>query len=170
MGDEISKANYDAEDFRLFQQRLDLETDFVRQLFAEKRFDNQRCRVGYELELCLLAKDLVPVRIRIGHLARQFLLQRVNSPLFESLDQRIDRLLRRDVALETLAIERDLTQPDPCIFVQLLLQREDIGHASIVGPGGIPAPAASESNAFPARAQPEQPGPVRVKRTRSAER
>ena len=54
MGDEISKANYDAEDFRLFQQRLEQETDFVRQLFAEKRFDNQQCKLGYELELCLL--------------------------------------------------------------------------------------------------------------------
>lgn len=54
MGEEISKEKYAAEDFRLFQLRLNQETELVRQLFAAKRFDNRNRKIGYELELCLL--------------------------------------------------------------------------------------------------------------------
>jgi len=57
MGDEVSKDHFEARDFERFQERLEAEMDFVRQLFAERRFDNQTRRLGYELELCLLDAD-----------------------------------------------------------------------------------------------------------------
>lgn len=76
MGDEISKENYDAKDFRLFQHRLDQETEFVRRLFAEKRFDNQRYKLGYELELCLLDSTGQPAPLI------QQVLDNADNPLF----------------------------------------------------------------------------------------
>ena len=53
MGEEINKQNFDEKDYARFHQRLVEETEFVRSLFAEKAFDNQTRKLGYELELCL---------------------------------------------------------------------------------------------------------------------
>lgn len=54
MGDEISKHSFSEKDYRRFQEKLDLEMDYVRQLFALQRFDNRQRKLGYELEICLL--------------------------------------------------------------------------------------------------------------------
>ena len=60
MGDEVNKDHFDVEDFQRFQEKLDAEMDFVRQLFAQRRFDNETRKLGYELELCLLDADGSP--------------------------------------------------------------------------------------------------------------
>jgi gamma-glutamyl:cysteine ligase YbdK (ATP-grasp superfamily) len=57
MGDEVSKRRFSEKDNRRFQRKLALEMDYVRQLFAEQRFDNRQRKLGYELELCLLDED-----------------------------------------------------------------------------------------------------------------
>jgi gamma-glutamyl:cysteine ligase YbdK (ATP-grasp superfamily) len=54
MGDEISKTRFSRDDYLRFGRRLEQETDFVRELFAQERFGNSSRRLGYELELCLL--------------------------------------------------------------------------------------------------------------------
>jgi len=41
MGGEIGKDHFEEKDFKLFQQKLEQEMDFMRQLFAENRFDNE---------------------------------------------------------------------------------------------------------------------------------
>ena len=76
MGDEVSKDHFNPEDYRLFQQKLDEETEFVRALFAEKRFDNATRKMGYELELCLVDSDGLPAPFN------QQILEKANNPLF----------------------------------------------------------------------------------------
>ena len=53
MGEEIHQSHFEQADYDRFQERLELETEVVRGLFARKEFDNQSRRLGYELELCL---------------------------------------------------------------------------------------------------------------------
>ncbi len=56
MGDEINQQKFDEKDYQHFHQRLLEETEFVRSLFAQRAFDNQTRKLGYELELCLVDK------------------------------------------------------------------------------------------------------------------
>ncbi|MEM7565401.1 MAG: glutamate--cysteine ligase, partial [Pseudomonadota bacterium] len=53
MGEEIQKESFTQSDYDRFQQRLEQETEFLRGLFEQSRFNNQSRRLGYELELCL---------------------------------------------------------------------------------------------------------------------
>lgn len=76
MGDEVSKDHFNPEDYQLFQQKLDAETEFVRSLFAENRFDNVTRKLGYELELCLIDADGLPAPLN------QQILERADNPLF----------------------------------------------------------------------------------------
>jgi gamma-glutamyl:cysteine ligase YbdK (ATP-grasp superfamily) len=76
MGDEVSKDHFSAKDYRRFEQKLAEEMDFVRQLFAEQRFDNISRRLGYELELCLLDHQGKPAGLN------HQVLQQADNPLF----------------------------------------------------------------------------------------
>lgn len=60
MGNEVYKDHFDAEDYIRFQQKLDQEMQFVRQLFADNNFDKQTRKLGYELELCLVDQQGAP--------------------------------------------------------------------------------------------------------------
>jgi hypothetical protein len=60
MGDEVSRENFSASDYRRFAERLDAEMAFVRELFANDAFDNSTNCLGYELELCLVKPDGSP--------------------------------------------------------------------------------------------------------------
>ena len=53
MGEEIQKEHFEQADYDRFQQRLEQETELVRELFAKRAFDNESRMLGYELELCL---------------------------------------------------------------------------------------------------------------------
>ena len=75
MGDEIHQDHFDADDYRLFQQRLEQEMAFVRELFAARRFDQKGRNVGYELELCLLDQNGFPAP------CNQQVLQKADNPL-----------------------------------------------------------------------------------------
>ncbi len=76
MGDEVSKDHFSARDYQRFEKKLAVEMDFVRQLFAEQRFDNLSRRLGYELELCLLDYQGKPVGLN------HEVLQQADNPLF----------------------------------------------------------------------------------------
>ena len=76
MGGEISKQRFGNEDYQRFQARLELETDFVRELFRQRRFDNEARRLGYELELCLLNDDGEPAA------CNDVLLEEAHNPHF----------------------------------------------------------------------------------------
>ena len=76
MGDEVDKDHYEEADYLLFQQKLDEEMAFVRQLFADGRFDQNTRKLGYELELCLLDEDGTPAPCN-----RQ-VLEKAANPLF----------------------------------------------------------------------------------------
>jgi hypothetical protein len=109
MGDEISKETYDAKDFRLFQHRLDQETEFVRRLFAEKRFDNRRCKIGYELELCLLDSTGQP------------------APLIEQvLDNADNPLFTYELAKFNLEINGNAFDLQPDVFDQIELDLNNL--------------------------------------------
>ena len=60
MGEEIQQTHFEQADYERFQERLELETDVVRALFAEKDFDNSNRMLGYELELCLADQQGYP--------------------------------------------------------------------------------------------------------------
>ncbi len=74
MGEEVSIDHFEEEDFRRFDQRLREEMTFVRQLFAEGRFDTATRKLGYELELCLLDAQGRPAPVN------QSILERHGSP------------------------------------------------------------------------------------------
>ena len=57
MGEEIQQTHFEQADYERFQERLELETEVVRGLFARREFDNESRVLGYELELCLADKD-----------------------------------------------------------------------------------------------------------------
>ncbi len=63
MGEEISKENFDAQDFDRFHGRLVEETNFVRSLFDRRAFDNASRVLGYELELCLVDAQGKPSKV-----------------------------------------------------------------------------------------------------------
>ena len=76
MGDEVNREDYSAEDYRLFQKKLEEEKDFVRTLFANSRFDNRTRKLGYELELCLLDTNGMPAP------CNKQILEKADNPLF----------------------------------------------------------------------------------------
>lgn len=76
MGDEVSKDHFTDKDYQRFEQKLLEEMEFVRRLFAEKRFDNSTRKLGYELELCLLDPLGNPAGLN------QQVLQQADNPLF----------------------------------------------------------------------------------------
>lgn len=63
MGEEIYQQNFEAKDYQRFHQRLVEETGFIRSLFAQRAFDNQTRKLGYELELCLVDKKGLPSKV-----------------------------------------------------------------------------------------------------------
>ncbi len=78
MGKEIQKNHFEADDFIRFQQALEQETEIVRQLFANKAFDNSSRVLGYELELCLADSKGQPSRNNTD------IINAANNPLFTS--------------------------------------------------------------------------------------
>ncbi len=77
MGNEICKDHFEPDDYIRFQQKLDQEMGFVRQLFADNKFDNETRKLGYELELCLVDKSGVPSSCN-----NKNILQKTYNPLF----------------------------------------------------------------------------------------
>ena len=75
MGEEIHKEHFEQVDFDRFQQRLEQETELLRELFAERAFDNSTRLLGYELELCLADRNGEPSRINTS------VLDAANNPL-----------------------------------------------------------------------------------------
>ena len=63
MGEEIQKDHFEQADYDRFQQRLELETEWLRSLFAKPAFDNSSRLLGYELELCLADSSGNPSRV-----------------------------------------------------------------------------------------------------------
>lgn len=53
MGEEIQQTHFEQADYDRFQERLEQETEVIRDLFAQGKFDNSSRMLGYELELCL---------------------------------------------------------------------------------------------------------------------
>ena len=78
MGEEIQKESFTATDYEQFQHCLERETEFLRGLFAESRFDNHSRRLGYELELCLADRQGNPSK----HNTR--VIETAANPLFTS--------------------------------------------------------------------------------------
>ena len=76
MGDEICKDHFEEKDYQLFNQKLEQEMDFIRNLFASNAFDNQTRKLGYELELCLLDHSGAPAPFN------QQVLDQADNPLF----------------------------------------------------------------------------------------
>ncbi len=76
MGGEVDQIQFEARDYVLFQQKLDQEMDFIRQLFAEKQFDNMTRKLGYEVELCLLDDSGAPAPLN------DEVLSKASQPLF----------------------------------------------------------------------------------------
>lgn len=69
MGEEIQSDHFPDEDFRLFQERLERETDLLRTYFAENRFSGQGERVGFELEGWLVDRNALPCPVNESFLA-----------------------------------------------------------------------------------------------------
>lgn len=76
MGEEIQKEHFEQADYDAFQQRLEQETGLLRQLFADRAFDNSSRKLGYELELCLADRHGNPSRINTQ------VIDAANNPLF----------------------------------------------------------------------------------------
>ena len=76
MGDEVSIDRFDESDFLRFQEKLSLEMDFVRDLFATEAFEASERRLGYELELCLIDARGEPMP------CNQAVLDAIANPLF----------------------------------------------------------------------------------------
>jgi len=63
MGEEIQQTKFEQADYDCFQERLEQETALVRELFANRAFDNKSRVLGYELELCLADREGRPSKI-----------------------------------------------------------------------------------------------------------
>ncbi len=61
MGDEIDRRYFDAEDFSEFRNRLDLETELLREVFAGNEFSERGDVAGFELEAWLVDAEGDPV-------------------------------------------------------------------------------------------------------------
>lgn len=102
MGDEVSKDHFSPEDFQLFREKLDAETEFVRSLFSKKSFDNKTRKLGYELELCLIDSKGQPAPLN------QPLLEEANNPLFT-----------HELAKYNLEINGNAFELCPSVFAQI---------------------------------------------------
>ena len=61
MGSEISKKEFSAEDFKVFEKVLDVEVEYVKSLFEKgSAIFSNRYRIGYELEACILTQGNKP--------------------------------------------------------------------------------------------------------------
>ncbi len=102
MGDEVRTDHFTEDDYRQFEHKLQQEMDFMRQLFADRQFDNQGRKFGYELELCLLDND--------GHPA----------PLNEEvLKQADNHLFTFELAKFNLEINGNCFEVSPGVFDQI---------------------------------------------------
>ncbi len=63
MGQDVNKTVFSAKDFSLFQQRLDRETDCLRQMLQTQQFSDQARVTGFELEGWLLDHNYFPAPI-----------------------------------------------------------------------------------------------------------
>lgn len=63
MGQEIKTTRFDQQDFAEFAQRLRLETDLLRLWFTQRRFSEECCIGGFELEACLVDAEGLPAPI-----------------------------------------------------------------------------------------------------------
>ena len=75
MGDEISHSQFNAAEFDVFKQRLEQETDTLRQWFADGVLVKEKQCTGFELESWLVDSQWHPVPLN-----KEFL-ERLNSPL-----------------------------------------------------------------------------------------
>ncbi len=76
MGEEIQQEQFEPADYDRFQERLEQETEIVRELFAEQAFDNRSRILGYELELCLVDAAGLPSRVNTD------VIESTGNPLF----------------------------------------------------------------------------------------
>lgn len=76
MGDEVHQQNFSATDYGDFQLKVEEELTFIRQLFAQKKFDQKTRKLGYELELCLIDSEGLPASLN------NQLLNKTKNPLF----------------------------------------------------------------------------------------
>ena len=63
MGDEIAHSHFREADFRAFEQRLESETQLLRQWFQDGRFSAQVPVCGLELEAWLIDRDALPAPV-----------------------------------------------------------------------------------------------------------
>ena len=56
MSEEVNKPNFTEKDYKHFHHCLRGKIEFERSLFTRRAFDNQTRKLGYELELCQVAK------------------------------------------------------------------------------------------------------------------
>lgn len=75
MGQEIDATHFSDKDFKRFYQRLNSETQLLKQYFAENRFANTGVRCGYELEVWLVDQECMPAPINEQYI------QSMNSPM-----------------------------------------------------------------------------------------
>ena len=63
MGQDVNKTAFTAEEFFVFQQRLDAETEFLREMLETDRFSDQAKVTGFELEGWLLDHNYFPASV-----------------------------------------------------------------------------------------------------------
>ncbi len=78
MGEEIQREHFEQADYDRFHEKLEQETELVRELFDRRAFDNGSRVLGYELELCLADADGQPSRNNID------IIEATGNPLFTS--------------------------------------------------------------------------------------
>ncbi len=78
MGQDVNKTAFTAEDFFVFQQRLDAETECLREMLEKQRFSDQATVTGFELEGWLLDHNYFPAPVN------QEFLQAIKNPLVVS--------------------------------------------------------------------------------------
>ena len=101
MGSEISHREFTEEDFTAFKKALSNEHDYVKALFdkGSEAFSN-RCRIGYELEACILNADNQPDPIN------KQILDTIDSPLFTN------ELAKYDLEINGNVFELDAEAPE----------------------------------------------------------
>jgi gamma-glutamyl:cysteine ligase YbdK (ATP-grasp superfamily) len=63
MGQDINRIVFKKKDFNFFERQLRAETEYLRKLFKEKAFAKKQKKIGLEIELWLVDRDLNPVPI-----------------------------------------------------------------------------------------------------------
>jgi len=115
MGEEIHKEDFEQVDFDRFRQRLEQETELLRELFAERAFDNSTRLLGYELELCLADRNGEPSRINTS------VLDAANNPLFTTELARFNMEINGNV----FPFQGDVFHQIEADLAQLYQQAED---------------------------------------------